>query len=105
MKLIESIKVVLIFFCVTSSQKYMMLPNRKEKNERNVKAIGVVSGSPAPRRIELFHGPLFKWSITAYNAAIILLGRCFITNLGLGGDGRKFVLTFQGSHKREMMAK
>lgn len=49
--------------------------------------------------------PLFPWSITAYNAAIILLGRCFITNLGLGGDERKFVLTFQGSHKREMMSK
>lgn len=78
---------------------------QEEKNERNVKAIGVVCGSPAPWRIEQFHVPLFKWSITAYNAAIILLGRCFITNLDLGGDGRKFVLTFQGSHKREMMSK
>lgn len=83
----------------------MILPNRKLKNEGNVKALGVVSGSPAPQRIELFQVPLFKWSITTYNTATILLGRCFITSLGLGGDERKFVLTFQGSHKRGMMLK
>lgn len=48
MKGVESGKVVLISFSITSGQKIMMLQNRKEKNERDVKALGVVSGSPAP---------------------------------------------------------
>lgn len=43
----ESGKVVLISFNITSGQEFMILQNRKEKNERNVKAL-VVSGSPAP---------------------------------------------------------
>lgn len=48
MKRIESVKVVMISFSITSSQKYMILQNRKKKNERNAKAIGILSGSPAP---------------------------------------------------------
>lgn len=41
-------KVILASFGVTSSQRYGILQNRKEKAERNVQAVGVLPVCPAP---------------------------------------------------------